>query len=168
MRRRFVFKQVSSLVLSVLLGAWSVGQPVGAQVLTPRVPQVDLKALEQQGLSIAQEAAQLAQFEQFDEALPRVELASQLAPQNSQIWALLGSLYLQKDELDKAIAALQRARMLDASNAPVLFALGNAYFQQQRYTQAVEALQAGLKLKANIPGALFDLGNAYYMLKRYS
>jgi tetratricopeptide (TPR) repeat protein len=124
------------------------------------------KKLEQQGLSLAQEAAQLAQFQQFKLALPRAKLATYLAPKNDKVWFLLGGLYLQNKQFDTAIAALNKAQSLNPKNADVQFALGSANFQQEKYQAAAEYYQAGLKLKPNDSEGLFDLGNAYYKLNR--
>jgi tetratricopeptide (TPR) repeat protein len=163
--------------LFVLLGLCSVAQPAVGQALVPHTVQLDAARLEQQGLSLAQEAAQLAQFQQTPFALPRAKMATQLAPKTPEVWALLGSLHVQyasevpkenrAKELDAGITALQKARSLDEKNVPVLFALGSAYFQKEQYTTAVEYLQKGLEIKPNVPGALFDLGNAYYMLRKF-
>jgi tetratricopeptide (TPR) repeat protein len=162
-----VLKRTSLISLLVIANVWSVAHPVNAQALVPYLPQLDGEQLEQQGLSLAQEAAQLAQFQQYGLALSRAQLASQLLPGNADVWALLGSLYLQLDEIDSGIETLLKARSLDRSNSAVLFALGSAYFQKENYDLTVEYIQAGLRLKPDTLGALFDLGNAYYKLERY-
>lgn len=153
--------------LLVLLGLWGVAQPATAQALIPHILQLDSAKLEQQGLGLAQEAAQLAQFQQYELALSRAQLAVQLAPKSPEVWSLLGGLYLQTEELDKGISTLKQAQTLDPKNAAVLFALGSAHFQKGQYPTAVDYLKSGLKIKPNVPGALFDLGNAYLMLRRF-
>lgn len=157
----------SLLSFLILLGLWGLAQPALAQALVPHTVQLDTSKLERQGLSLAQEAAQLAQFQQYELALPRARLATQLAPNSPEIWSLLGGLYLQSNELDKGIEALKRSQTLDGKNSAVLFGLGSAYFQKGNYTTAVQYLKAGLKIKPNIPSALFDLGNAYLMMRQY-
>ncbi len=137
---------------------------VNAQALVPHTVQLDTAKLEQQGLVLAQEAAQLAQFRQYDLAMPRARLATQLAPNSDKVWFLLGGLHLQSKELDKAITALQKAQSLNSKNADTYFALGSAYFQKQKYQSAIRQYKAGLNIKPNDPEGLFDLGNAYYML----
>jgi Flp pilus assembly protein TadD len=87
-----VLKRTSFLFLLVVASLWSVTRPANAQALVPYLPQLDSEQLEQQGLSLAQEAAQLAQFQQYGLALSRAQLASQLLPDNADVWALLGSL----------------------------------------------------------------------------
>lgn len=147
----------------VVGGAW----PARAQALLPHTLRLDPTRLEQQGISLVQDASQLAQFQQYDLALQRAKLATQLAPKSPEVWALLGGLYLQTNEVDNGIVALNRAEKLDSKNSAVLFALGSAYFQKADYGKSVEYLKAGLKLKPNVPGALFDLGNAYLMQRQY-
>lgn len=162
-----LLKQTFSLLL--LLGVWTGARPVQAQALLPYTPPLDAEQLQADGLSLAQDAAQLAQFQQYDEALARAQLAAQLAPANPQVLALLGSLYLQISEPQPtaAIAALEQAKQLEPDNALVHFALGSAYFSQADYFKAAQALEAGLRIEPENPGALFDLGNAYYKLNRY-
>lgn len=156
---------VTWLTLVSLLGVPCAA--VQAQALIPHTLQLDATRLEQQGLTLAQEASQLAQFQQYGLALQRAQLATQLVPKSPEIWALLGGLYIQEKRLDEGITALNQAKSLNARNSAVLFALGSAYFQKGNYLTAVNYLQDGLKIKPNVPGALFDLGNAYLMLRQY-
>jgi len=157
-------KRSSLISLLVVCSLWSMPRAAYAQALIPHTLQLDAAKLEQQGLSLAQEAAQLAQFQQFELALPRARLASQLAPKSDKVWFLLGGLYLQTKNVDGGIAALKKAQSLNPKNGDVQFALGSAYFQQQKYQDAVGYFQTGLKLKPNDPEGLFDLGNAYYVM----
>ena len=157
-------KRVGLISFVFLCSFLSVSPKVNAQALLPHTVQLDAAKLEQQGLVLAQEAAQLAQFRQYDLAMPRARLATQLAPKSEKVWFLLGGLYLQSKELDKAIASLRKAQSLNPKNAETYFALGSAYFQQEKYQSAVGQYKTGLKIKPKDPEGLFDLGNAYYML----
>lgn len=140
-----------------------------SQALLPYTLPLDEEQLQADGESLLRDAAQLAQFQQFDEALARAQLAAQLLPGNAEILSLLGSLYLQASEPqpEKAIATLERAENLQPDNALVKFALGNAYFSQEGYAQAAQSIEAGLKIEPDNPSALFDLGNAYYKLAQF-
>lgn len=162
-----MLKRIPLLSIFVFLGLLSVQVPVSAQALVPYTLQLDSKELEQQGLNLAQEAVQLVRFQQYDLAMPRATLATQLAPKSYQTWFILGSLYVQDKELEKGIEALQRAKSLAPKEAGVFFTLGSARFQKGEYNAAITELESGLKLKPNVPEALFDLGNSYYMLKQY-
>ncbi|MGC1309697.1 MAG: tetratricopeptide repeat protein [Phormidesmis sp.] len=153
----------------LLLGAWTQAEPASAQALLPYTLPLDEERLQADGESLARDAAQLAQFQQYDEALARAQLAAQLLPQDADILALLGSLYLQASDPqpEQAIAALGRAKELQPENALVMFALGNAYFSQDEFLQATRSIEAGLALDPTNASAFFDLGNAYYKLAQY-
>lgn len=155
--------------LLLLLGAWSQAQPANAQALLPYTLPLDPARLQEDGESLARDAAQLAQFQQYDEALARAQLAAQLLPSDPDILALLGSLYLQASDPQpsKAIEALGRAKTLQPDNALVMFTLGNAYFSQEQFLQAAQSIESGLALEPTNANALFDLGNAYYKLSQF-
>ena len=163
-----MFKRITFSLL-LLFASWGQTKPVQAQALLPYTLPLDQAQLQADGESLARDAAQLAQFQQFDEALARAQLAVQLLPSDPNVLALLGSLYLQASDPqpEQAIEALGKARELQPDNALVMFALGNAYFSQDNFLQAASAIEAGLEIEPDNPNALFDLGNAYYMLKRY-
>lgn len=158
-----------TLSFLLLLGAWSQAKPATAQALLPYTLPLDEERLQADGQSLARDAAQLAQFQQYDEALARAQLAAQLLPGDPDILTLLGSLYLQSSEPQpaQAIETLGRAKQLQPENALVMFALGNAYFSQQQYAEAAASIESGLKIEPENANALFDLGNAYYKLARY-
>ncbi|XTZ11414.1 MAG: tetratricopeptide repeat protein, partial [cyanobacterium endosymbiont of Rhopalodia inflata] len=154
------------LSLFALTGFWTLMNPVMGQALLPYTPQLNLEQLEQRGLELAEDAVQLVRFQQYELALSRAKLATQLAPTQYQPWFILGTLYIQKQELDQAIEALQKALSIAPEEAGIKFTLGNAYFQQGKYRAAVRELEEGLILKPDTPAALFDLGNSYLKLKK--
>lgn len=162
-----MFTRTSLLSALAALGLWSIAPPAIGQALLPYVLPLDYEQLEEQGIALAQEAAQLAQIQQYELALAQAQLASQLAPGEPIVWGLLGSLYLQLENIDAAIAALDRAQALEADNTAVLFALGTAHFRNGDYVKASDFLESGLKLEPENPGALFDLGNTYFKLEQF-
>ena len=147
-------------------GISSVTLPVRGQALLPYIPKLDSEKLELQGLQLLQDAVQLIRFQQYELALPRAELATQLAPANYEVWFILGSLYLQQDKIDEGVKVLEKAETLAPEQEGLLFSLGNAYFQQGKYEAAKEKLEAGLEIEENSPEALFDLGNTYLKLAK--
>ncbi|MGQ9866374.1 MAG: tetratricopeptide repeat protein [Pseudanabaenaceae cyanobacterium] len=163
-------KTLSKVLALGLLGmGWLGGPtiaPVHGQTPLPLVPNLNFANLEERGIALARDAAQLAQFQQLDMALPRARLAVQLAPKAYQTHAVLGGIHLRREELDAAIAALNTAHRLQPDNAGVLFSLGSAYLRRQRYDLAVQSLQRGLRLRPNEATAIFDLGNAYFLQGR--
>ena len=151
-------------------GISSIPITVRAQAVLPYVPQLDSEKLEIQGLQLLQDALQLIRFQQYELALPRAELATQLAPDNYDVWFILGSLYIQQEQLDKGIKVLKKAENLAPEQEGILFNLGNAYFQKGEYELAQEKLEAGLEIESNSPEAveaLFDLGNTYLKMEEY-
>lgn len=150
-----------------LIGFGWTARAVEAQALLPYTLPLDEERLTATGLTLAQEAAQLAQFQQYDEALARIQLAAQLAPQDPQILALMGSLHLQAGDSAAAVTALETAKAIDGDDSIIWFTLGSAYFSEAKYLQAANALEKGLSLEPDNAGAHFDLGNAYYKLNRY-
>ena len=153
--------------LLALVGCGWTARAVDAQALLPYTLPLDEERLTATGLTLAQEAAQLAQFQQYDEALARIQLAAQLAPQDPQILALMGSLYLQVGDSAAAVSTLESAKAISDDDSVIWFTLGSAYFSEAKYLQAANALEKGLSLEPGNAGAHFDLGNAYYKLNRY-
>ena len=98
--------------LFACVGLSSVVLPVRGQALLPYVPKLDSERLEQQGLELLQEAIQLIKFQQYDLALSRAELSTQLAPGSYESWFILGSLYVQQDKLDQGIRVLEKAKVI--------------------------------------------------------
>lgn len=154
--------------LLALLASVSVGaSPLRAQALLPHTTRINFGNLEEQALNLAREAAQLAQFEQYDLALPRARLAVQLAPKAFQTQGILGSIYLRKEKYAEAIAALSTANALKKDEPTILFSLGAAYLRNKNYPEAISNLKKGLTLEPKSATAMFDLGNAYFITKRY-
>ena len=154
--------------LFAILASVSVGaSPLRAQALMPHTLRINFGNLEEQALNLAREAAQLAQFEQYDLALPRARLAAQLAPKAYQTQGILGSIYLRKEKYTEAIASLKLAHELKKDEPAILFSLGAAYLRNKNYPDAISNLKKGLTLEPKAAAAIFDLGNAYFLTKRY-
>lgn len=155
--------------LLTILAAVGVGaSPLNAQALLHQTTKINFGNLEEQALGLAREAAQLAQFEQYDLALPRARLAAQLAPKAFQTQGILGSIYLRKEQYSEAIASLSLAHKLKKDEPTILFSLGAAYLRNKSYPEAISTLKQGLVLEPKSATAMFDLGNAYFLTKRYN
>lgn len=154
--------------LLAIFASISVGaSPLRAQALLPHTTRINFGNLEEQALNLAREAAQLAQFEQYDLALPRARLAAQLAPKAFQTQGILGSIYLRKEKYAEAIASLMLANNLKKDEPTILFSLGAAYLRNKNYPEAISNLKKGLTIEPKAAAAVFDLGNAYFLTKRY-
>ncbi len=146
-----------------------IAKPGASQALLPYTLDWDGDKLEEQGFELLQDSIQLAQFQQYQLAVPYAKLGTQLVPHFYRGWLILGTLLVQQEDLEAGIAALRRAKLLapKEEKATIFFTLGSAYFRQENYNAAVEELEAGLKLEPNTPEALFDLGNSYFRLEKY-
>ncbi|MEM8638542.1 MAG: tetratricopeptide repeat protein [Cyanobacteria bacterium P01_G01_bin.54] len=155
-------------------GVWQgLALPAASQALLPYTLELDNAALEVQGQVLLQETVRLLRFEQYDLALPRIKLATQLAPQDFRTWFLLGSLYVQQEEVTEGIAVLERALSLVPPDfveerPSLLFMLGSAYFQNEQYLEARQVFVEGLAQEEDSAEAWFDLGNTDYQLRNYS
>jgi tetratricopeptide (TPR) repeat protein len=156
------------LVVVTAWGALAVQPPSAqAQGLVPHTLQLDQTKVERQGKVLLEEARQLAQLQQYDLALPRAALATQILPKSEEAWLLLAGLQLQAEEVVDGISSLKQAQNLNGKNANVLFALGSAHSQKKDYSQAVTYFRQGLALKSDkVPGVYFELGNAYLKLEK--
>ncbi|NET52741.1 MAG: tetratricopeptide repeat protein [Merismopedia sp. SIO2A8] len=146
-----------------------IAQPAHSQALAPYVLQLDGDRLEQQGVFLFHSAIEAYQRGAYtaEQASTQVRLASQIAPNNPQILASLGGLYLRQGEFERALDVLSHARSLAPDNPAILFEIGTVYLRQENYRQAADALEQGLDISPNVFEALFDLGNAYYQLDQY-
>ena len=77
--------------------------------------------------------------QEFDAAFEQVEKARSLAPDNSQIEALLGLIESKRGKLPEAIAHLKKAVELDAKNLKALYTLAQETERQATDTSDAEA-----------------------------
>src|SRR5215813_5659300 len=77
--------------------------------------------------------------QEFDVAYEMVEKARSLAPDNSQIEALLGLVESRRGKLSEAIAHLKKAIELDAKNLKAIYALAQETERQATETSDAEA-----------------------------
>src|SRR5262249_21008406 len=77
--------------------------------------------------------------QEFDTAYEKVEKARSLAPDNSQIEALLGLIESRRGRLPEAIVHLKKAVELDAKNLKALYALAQETERQATETSDAEA-----------------------------
>ncbi len=157
------------LSLSIIFGSFFYShQKIYAQALLPYTPELNSEYLDPYGAELLQDAVQLIRFREYELALSRAKLASQLSPNHYETWFILGTLYIQQQEIEEGVEALQKSKELAPEEAEVLFALGNSYFQLADYENAARELEAGIKINAEVPQAYFDLGNSYLKLIKYN
>ena len=124
--------------------------------------QLDPLVAERKGLYLAQEAAGLAQSQQYDQALPRALLASQLAPKNDQVWFLLGGLYYVQGKLPDAIAQYNKAVSLNRQFLPAVHNIGLILYEQGDIQGAIKQWQAAIAINKQAVESALALAVALY------
>lgn len=86
----------------------------------------------------------LRALERYQEAVPVLVDAVDLAPSNIHAWLALGWCYKRIDQLDKAIDSLERAREVDASEPLIEYNLACYYSLQGSKSQALASLSRAI------------------------
>lgn len=155
------------VALGACVSVLCVGTPVRSQAALPLVHELNQEQLEQQGMMLIEDAIQLSRFQQYEWAIPRAKLATQLVPNRFESWYILGTLLVQEQEFAEGIEVLNRAKRLDSKESGVYSILGAAYFQSGEYEKAIPELETALGFGDESIEVLFDLGNAQFKLERY-
>ncbi len=116
--------------------------------------------------NLLNQAEDLRQADQADEALTLYDEAIASAPDNAEAhWGRCYSLnVLQRSE--EAIAACDQSLALEPNNPTVLSSKGYALIQQQRYSEALALFDQAIALQPNNPEALSNRGAALLLLER--
>jgi Flp pilus assembly protein TadD len=112
-------------------------------------------------------AEALMDEEEHDEALRLFQRATELAPNDANVWVLFGSAYYEADRYLDALRAFDRALSLDTSDADGWVGRGDALRHLGRYEEALAAYDHALTLDANDPEAWDGKGKTFLMLERY-
>jgi len=155
------------VALGACVSVLCAGTPVRSQAVLPLIRELNQEQLEQQGMMLIEDAIQLSRFQQYEWAIPRAKLATQLVPTRFESWYILGTLLVQEGEFDEGIQVLNRAKQLNSKESGVHSILGAAYFQSGDYAKAIPELETALGLGDETIEVLFDLGNAQFKLERY-
>jgi tetratricopeptide (TPR) repeat protein len=90
-----------------------------------------------------------------------LEKALAQSPDNPQVLALLGDVYLARDRRAEAVAHYRRSIQLDEDNADAYLGLGTALETEGDLTAAEEALQSALLHAPKNAAVLYRLGTVY-------
>ncbi|MFN7934909.1 MAG: tetratricopeptide repeat protein [Bryobacteraceae bacterium] len=95
------------------------------------------------------------------DAIPLLERAKTLAPENASVAMILGQAYRDVGRLDDALAAARRAVELDLDFAEAHNSLGLVLMERNDAPGAVSALQEALRHRPDFAEARSNLGNAF-------
>ncbi len=96
----------------------------------------------------------------YTEALSQFNLALEIDPGFSDVFANLGKTYLMNDSFDDAIETLKKGVQQAPHFADVQNYLGIAYLYKEMFEQAVSHLEEAINLNSNYIGAYYHLGVA--------
>ena len=97
-----------------------------------------------------------------EQALRYLIKASEIAPENAHVHAVLGATYAKLGQFQLALATYHRSLELDATNAAVANNFGYLYFSLGRNAEAIHWLEKAIALKPEFPEALNNLAIAYH------
>lgn len=103
----------------------------------------------------------------WDEALPVLQRAARLAPDEPEALAGLGNAQVERGvDLPAAQALLERARKLKPDDVEITDSLGRAYYAQGQFDRAVPLLETAVRSDPGNARANEHLGDAYWKLGR--
>jgi Tfp pilus assembly protein PilF len=95
---------------------------------------------------------------QLQDALPWMQQAVELEPENAVWWENLGELRMDREEPAEAVACYERAVSLQPDRAATHNSLGWALQEEGHLDEAVEHFHTALRLDPDLGGAQLNLG----------
>jgi protein O-GlcNAc transferase len=108
------------------------------------------------------------QLKQFDQAIQRLHLASQLAPHEADIHAKLGIAYHDAGNIEAAATAYERALVLRPDDAATLYHLGSLYQSLNDFEKALTCYHQALSIDPSFYLAWNNIGNTFAAQQRWS
>ena len=96
------------------------------------------------------------QCRMYQQAINDVNRATELEPENAEMWMEKGSVHLRVNQLDEAIQALQHSLSLDAQNAVAYRMLGYCQVQQGNKKEGLAHLQKALEMGDTVAKGLIE------------
>lgn len=98
----------------------------------------------------------------YDQAVEKLQRATQLLPKNAQAWNHLGLAYHGNNQPLPAIRAYRQALQLDNKLAAARYNLGCLYLDQNDLSSAIEQMTSYTYVQPNAPEGWVKLGAAYF------
>jgi Flp pilus assembly protein TadD len=108
-----------------------------------------------------------AALQQYDTAVPPLERASDLAPDNAEVWYTLGTVYSSAGRLEDALRALGEAARLEPGMASARADMCRLLSGLGRYNEAGAACRGAVESDPTHVAAWLGLGVASYQLGEY-
>src|SRR3954462_3491931 len=109
----------------------------------------------------------LIQEGKWEQAVLRLQEATQLLPNNAQAWNHLGIAYHGNNQTELALKCYRTALSLDRNLAATRYNLGCLLLEQNDYAGAAEQLTSFTFLQPSSPVGWLKLGTAHLRNKKY-
>lgn len=103
----------------------------------------------------------LTVLKRHDEAIERIQLASELDPLSDQLNANVGWVLLYANRTDQAIEQFQRALEMNGNFFLAHWGLGLAYAQAGMFPKAVDSVERAIEVTERMPSILAALAGVY-------
>lgn len=118
-------------------------------------------------LALVDHGSFLARDGQMDQAIPKFQAATEIAPNLALGHANLGAALVVKERYDEAINSLSRAAALDGDILDVHLNLAQAFIRSRRFQGAIDPLFRALALDPQSISAHINLAHALFRAERH-
>lgn len=118
-------------------------------------------------LALIDHGSFLARDGQMDQAIPKFQAATEIAPNLALGHANLGAALVVKERYDEAINSLSRAAALDGDILDVHLNLAQAFIRSRRFQGAIDPLFRALALDPQSISAHINLAHALFRAERH-
>ncbi|MEN6308947.1 MAG: tetratricopeptide repeat protein, partial [Anaerohalosphaeraceae bacterium] len=137
-------------------------QPTEAELIAEQLE--DQKAL---AVSLYVDALMLNEIDQHQDALKKLELATELNPQFGMAYSMKGDIYQKQQDYPKSADAYEKATELDPWSFKDFFNLGKVTEAMKEFARAVKAYDNACKLDPAHYESHYKAARCYYELKDY-
>jgi tetratricopeptide (TPR) repeat protein/O-antigen ligase len=102
--------------------------------------------------------------EKIEQALALYDQATDLSPNNAQLWNEWGLVHLMLDDTDQALALYRYSLALDPQYAQTYLMMGDVYLRNNDWAKTIELFEAALEIDPSLVQAWSTVGYAYSQL----
>ena len=123
---------------------------------------------QQQVVDLYVDAVMLAELDENEKAVEKLNSAVQLNERFSLAYSLLGEIYQEISDYERSAASFEAAARLNRWSFKDYFNLGRVYQIMRKFVQAVKAYSRACELKPNHLDAHINAAKCYYEIKDYN
>lgn len=155
------------LTAAVLLTAGGCTDQFGKQPTEAELIAEQLEEQKELAVSLYVDALMLNEIDAHQDALKKLELATELNPQFALAYSMKGDIYQKQQDYPKSADAYERATELDPWSFKDFFNLGKVSEAMKEFARAVRAYANACKLDPGHYESHYKAARCYYELKEY-